>query len=1011
MLTPIASPISRDGDNTFFGLQTRRNPLSIPPGYLQAASNIRLELGIPQARGGAKRIAQNISAGSPPVVVPFKFTLSGGNVTGPVVQSVYTGGLFGGGIFSSPLYNNRAEYLALIGPQSLQLWNPADGSVTALNYPISPISEKVQAGDLVNVVQAFEKLFLFRWRPSDIPLKIASISNQFPVSGNSISGTTTFTVTLNGTGFNAAQGEQITVTAPTVFAVSASVIGSSCIVTGSNFWANPGDSVTLVSDNTNQNSGAIGTFTVVTASSTQITYAVPNGTQPPVGNLTLTLNDSSPVTGTFTAVTASPTSVTYTVFPVGMKLAGNIPAGALVGDTVTVFSSTVQSSPALGLFALTSVTPGSPGSVQYAIPAGANVPSGSVTLQLPPRTVTMGITTTTATLSGLNLNAATGQQITVTSSLAQSSAALGTFTVISASATTVTYAVPSGTTVPAGVLTMTPAPIAVTASLVAPTIPVNLTLGTQTATVTTSAAHGYSTGEVVRISGSDQAGYNLDSQVTVTGTNTFTLTVPSSTMPNGSSNQYTVTGSIAGTTATITGTAINAVLGQSITVSNTLNPSNSAMGTFTVTAAKAGSISYTVPQGATFPSTGLTTVIINPPSLLAQRVCCPLYWDGVAASMLRVPTGTSAYGPSYSNMIAPVNAVAVYFNNQMILANATDQLVVSDVNDPFTYDPYLKSFRTNAGDNDAITALHPFANRQLVVFGRKTTYLATLGLSADGTVLDPASSSIQLLTNEIGCNARRSIATAGQFIYFLSDNGVYRLDNTQIDLALRGNTLPLSEPIDDQIQNINAPFVSASNAVYFNNRFYLAAPMGTSTYANTLFLYNSLNQAWESVDSYPFTIDALMVTSYNNQRRLFAVSYSGGAIFLLEQYTTGSDDASDGSFQYAIPSSITTRRFFWNQLNRKRFNSVAVASYLPAGSSILVSAKTINPDSVTNLTPFPFTNTTGKDNDFTFKSPIRRSADYLELTVTTSGGQPTIRAITADAATPIDPSRLARTEA
>jgi len=225
---------------------------------------------------------------------------------------------------------------------------------------------------------------------------------------------------------------------------------------------------------------------------------------------------------------------------------------------------------------------------------------------------------------------------------------------------------------------------------------------------------------------------------------------------------------------------------------------------------------------------------------------------------------------------------------------------------------------------------------------------------------------------------------------------------------LRGNTKPLSEPIDDIVQTINPNAVSASNAIYFNNRLYLAVPTNGSTTCNTLLIYNLLNEAWESVDTYPFSLDALLVTTYNNQRRMFAVSYSGGAIFLLEQYTNGKDDSANGSTQVAVSGSITTRRFFWSQLNRKRFNSVAVASFLPAGTSVSVIAQTINPDNSTQVVSF--TNTTGADNDFTVKAPIRRSADYLQLTINTSGGQPTIRAVSADAAVPIDPSRLSRTE-
>lgn len=51
-----------------------------------------------------------------------------------------------------------------------------------------------------------------------------------------------------------------------------------------------------------------------------------------------------------------------------------------------------------------------------------------------------------------------------------------------------------------------------------------------TATATTAAAHGLSTGNLVRIAGANQAGYNGDQYITVTGATTFTFAVDSGTV-------------------------------------------------------------------------------------------------------------------------------------------------------------------------------------------------------------------------------------------------------------------------------------------------------------------------------------------------------------------------------------------------------------------------------------------------------------------------------------------------
>jgi hypothetical protein len=456
----------------------------------------------------------------------------------------------------------------------------------------------------------------------------------------------------------------------------------------------------------------------------------------------------------------------------------------------------------------------------------------------------------------------------------------------------------------------------------------SITNASGTATVTTSAAHGFTTGEVVRLTGSDQSGFNLDAVITVTSTTTFTVAVPSATAAN---------------TAT---------------------------------------------------------------SLFAQRVCCPLVWDGITSGFVRVPTGSSPLGPTFSRMVSPTGGVATYYNNQVVLCSGRDTLLISDVLDPDTYDPLLKGFRTNTGSNDYIVALHPYANRQLIAFLRKSIYLGNLVLKSDGVSIDEVNSSLELLTTEIGCNARMTVATAGNFVYFLSDNGVYRLDNSQIDLALRGNTLPLSEPIADIIATINQEAVATSNAIYFNNRYYLAVPTGNATSPNTLLIYSQLNESWESVDTNLPALDRLVVSDYGTTRRLFAASNSG-SLFLLEEYDSAQDDTGTGSATSAVNGVITTRRYFYGQLARKRLGNVAVSAYLPSGSAIDVEAVTTDPD---NTTEIATVTNSGEDNDFTVRAPIRRPGTYLDLTVTTSGGRPTIRAVSADATTTADTSRLARSE-
>jgi hypothetical protein len=620
----------------------------------------------------------------------------------------------------------------------------------------------------------------------------------------------------------------------------------------------------------------------------------------------------------------------------------------------------------------------------------------------------------------------------------------------------------------------------------------SITRITTTATVTTSAPHGLSTGALVNIIGATPNTYNGDKSIVVTGASEFTFrilgnpstpatgTIKYATGPivkiqyNGgislacvfsspnydNSNEYIV---LAGPNSTFlwrdetsieqifypTSPIVERIDGNDIVnmvqaydrlylfrsrpeALFKINTLTSTGGTATATTfiehgydtgevvRIAGASAAGLNQDAEITVTSTTTFTYPVPTttssntadgVTALRVCCPMVWLPGDPAFTRVPVGTSTLGPTFSTLTAPDNAIATYFNNQLVVANARDSVMISDVYDAENFDPLQKALRTNVGSNDHLVALHPYADGQLVVFMRKSIYLATIILDTAGTSIDPTKSSIRLLTNEIGCNSARSIATAGNYLYFLSDNGVYRLDNSQIDLALRGNTMPLSEPVDDVIQTINPDAVGLANAVYFDNRYWLSIPTklanGTpSPTCNSLLIYNQLNEAWESLDSYSFTISNLLVSDYGTRRRLFAASTTG-LLYLLDEYDNALDDQAVGNSADPVVGSFTTRRYFYGILARKRLGIAAVSAFIPSGAKVSVKAVATDRDVVTTIAEV--TNTDA-DNDYTIKAPMRRTAEYLDLTIESSGGRPQVRALSADVTLTSDNSRLARTE-
>jgi hypothetical protein len=76
------------------------------------------------------------------------------------------------------------------------------------------------------------------------------------------------------------------------------------------------------------------------------------------------------------------------------------------------------------------------------------------------------------------------------------------------------------------------------------------------------------------------------------------------------------------------------------------------------------------------------------------------------------------------------------------------------------FDPFWASFRAGVGGDDFLVAVQPWVEGSFLVFMRKSIWLATINqfASTDGSgfSVDTPVSNLQLLTDEVGCSARRA---------------------------------------------------------------------------------------------------------------------------------------------------------------------------------------------------------------------------------------------------------------
>jgi hypothetical protein len=387
-------------------------------------------------------------------------------------------------------------------------------------------------------------------------------------------------------------------------------------------------------------------------------------------------------------------------------------------------------------------------------------------------------------------------------------------------------------------------------------------------------------------------------------------------------------------------------------------------------------------------------------TIKVRRVKPPLFWDGGSGNFVRATAGVPAEGVTYTRM--PSVGWASYHNNRLWIAKTRDTVGISDVLDPDLFDPFFNSFRAGAGGDDRIVAVHPWVEGQALVFCRKSIWLATLNqfASTDGSdfSVDTPVSQLTLLTNEIGCSARNTIVTAGNFVFFLSDAGIYRLDRA-LDLKVRGDTKPLSEPIADLFSQVVQSRVERSAfGIWHSNRYLVALPTSADPLdGNQLVVaWNALTDTWEYRDIYPSSasVNQILVGTYDNQRRVFSVPRSGN-LYLLEQEDTALDDNAVNAGTSPVTGSIKTRRYDFGDMHSKRFLRTIADVVIPAGASVTTKISTINPD--TETTVGTLTNSNASSEDYNMKSPVRYKAHAAEVIYETSNGRPEIRSASIEA--------------
>ena len=514
------------------------------------------------------------------------------------------------------------------------------------------------------------------------------------------------------------------------------------------------------------------------------------------------------------------------------------------------------------------------------------------------------------------------------------------------------------------------------------------------ATVTSVAAHGFKVGDNLTIVSGDGIVTNGTTIfVASASTNEFSFYITA----NGASDPHTITSAIktsgSGIVTITTLSENNYITGQHIKISGLNGTTTSPNGVWQIT--KTGTYTFTYDIGG---SGGAITYSLSSATAIKTASFEFLKHQSVGLGFSFMPSPPWAtYHQRRLWMPFKWTMTGTSGNPTITSRGIVDELIVSDILDSDTYDQVYNEYRFNAGQADYLVAAHAFSDDKLVVFNRESIHLVI-------SSADVANSSIQLITNEVGCLARRSIQQVADNIIFLSDNGVYGTNFGDL-YNLRGNGVPLSSSIDATIKRINMEYAQNAVSAYFDNRYYLAVPLDASQVNNTILVFNFLNKGWESIDSVAdsrWDIKELFAGGTGVDRGLYAVSASG-AVHRVDHRLDATDYVSvsigGSAAGNPIVSSATTRMFNFGVIDKKKWNNYEIhlqsSTTNLSDASMSVSIENIDQD---NISLGTISSKLGEqlaiDEDATIRGRIGNYRGYgLQFTFTPTAGRPRLRAV------------------
>ncbi len=388
----------------------------------------------------------------------------------------------------------------------------------------------------------------------------------------------------------------------------------------------------------------------------------------------------------------------------------------------------------------------------------------------------------------------------------------------------------------------------------------------------------------------------------------------------------------------------------------------------------------------------------------------PLEWDGVFTDTNGDGTVDSTFdlknnaSPSAGTVECPRTTFGLFFANRLIVPQPSDSaytVIMSELLDTDEFRASTSQFRINRGTADRLIGFTPYLENQLLVFFRNSIHLIN-------NVAVTSAAAVFEITRQRGCVARKSIAASGPQIYFLSDDGVFTLQQG-LDPAkglgvaiskVSGEAIPLSRPIQDQFKDVNFAAAEKACGIVFDNKYFLAVATGSATDNTKVFVYDILNTAWTSIDSFPsgFVIDDFVTVLHGSnptKRRLFAVNDKGW--HLVDEAATDITGTigNASTTSTAITAKLKTRSFTLGNMEVKSWKRGQLGCELNNGDAFTIKVNTTDPDRTTTVHTESYS---GSQEEKLIRFGSGRSRGYAaNVLIEISSGRPKFRHVSLDA--------------